>query len=224
MTVGERIRIARKKAGMTQQVLANRLNFPTASVISQWETGLRNPTLKTLREIAKAIEVPLETLIFDDDERSAEMSNTPEIFVPGGTVTEEEVKKLSDKIAQEAERQGLPWWSGMFNPEIVKMAFKDRPAENTEQEEAAEQREAQFEQDMDDLRKIQKERDRLLLEADKAALEAIQTALDMMKSLQEVDEDKGVVAMGAADLGRAIAALRESMNQKHYPIGHGWTA
>lgn len=222
MTVGERIRAARKRAGMTLEEVSDKLGISYQS-FAQWETGKRKPKYETLQRISDVLQVPVESLIHDD-ERSAEMSNTPEIFVPGGTVTEEEVKKLSDKIAQEAERQGLPWWSGMFNPEITKMAFKDRPAEKTEQEEAAEQREAQFEQDMDDLRKIQKERDRLLLEADKAALEAIQTALDMMKSLQEVDKDKGVVAMGAADLGRAIAALRESMNQKHYPIGYGWTA
>lgn len=144
------------------------------------------------------------------------MSDTPEIFVPRGTATDEEIEKMSEKIMQEAQRQGLPWWSGIFNPEIVKAAFKDKP----EQDEKAKRRETQFEKDMDDLRKIQKERDKLMLEADKTVLDAIRCAAEMMKSLQEEEEEKGVIAMGAADLGRAIAAMRESLNQKHYPVGY----
>ena len=102
------------------------------------------------------------------------MSDNPEIFVPGGTVTDEEIEKMSEKIMQEAQKQGLPWWSGIFNPEIVKAAFKDKP----EQDEKAKRRETQFEQDMNDLRAIQKERDRLMLEADKTVLDAIQCAAD----------------------------------------------
>lgn len=144
------------------------------------------------------------------------MSDNPEIFVPGGTVTDEEIEKMSEKIMQEAQKQGLPWWSGIFNPEIVKAAFKDKP----EQDEKAKRRETQFEQDMDDLRKIQKERDRLMLEADKTVFDAIQCAADMMMSLQEEEEEKDIAGMSAADLGRAIAAMRESMNQKHYPVGY----
>lgn len=151
------------------------------------------------------------------------MSDNPEIFVPGGTVTDEEIREIGKKIMKEAEEQGLPWWSGMFNPEITKAALRAKDTKGSEeaaQEKARMEREAQFNKDMDDLRKIQKERDKLMLEADKTVLDAIQCAAEMMKSLQEEEEEKGVVAMDAADLGRAIAAMRESMNQKHYPVGY----
>lgn len=168
MTIGERIRAERKRAGMTQKDVSEKTGL-CRSGICKYESGKTTIDINTLRKIASALEIPIESL-------------------------------LSEKT-EDAYR-----------------------IDSLKQEEARMEREAQFNRDMDDLRKIQKERDRLLLEADKAALNAIQTALDIMKSLQEVDEDKGVVAMGAADLGRAIAALRESMNQKHYPIGHGWTA
>ena len=167
MTVGERIRAARKQAGLTQRELGDRLGIQYQS-IAQWETSRRIPKYENIKKIADVLQVPVESLIHDD-ERSAEMSNTPEIFVPGGTVTEEEVKKLSDKIAQEAERQGLPWWSGMFNPEITKAALRakdSKGSEEAEQQKARMEQEAQFNKDMDDLRNIQKERDKLMLEAE----------------------------------------------------------
>lgn len=168
MTIFERLKAARKKAGLTQVEVSERMGISKHSY-TQWELGYRNPTIKTLKKIASALDIPFESLILDDDEKSAEMSNTPEIFVPGGTVT---------------------------------------------------QREAQFEQDMNELRKIQKERDKIMLDADKAALAAIQASLEMMKALQEEEEEKGVTAMGMADLGRAIAAMRESMNKTYYPAGY----
>lgn len=56
MTKGQRIRNARKKAGMTQTELAQKLNIPFQS-ISQWERDLRNPKLDTIQRIAKALHV-----------------------------------------------------------------------------------------------------------------------------------------------------------------------
>ena len=168
MNVGERIRAARKQAGMTLEEVADKLGIAGQSV-AQWETGRRKPKYGTLQRIADALQIPIESLLLDQMEDG-------------------------------------------YKADSLKL------------EEARMEREAQFNKDMDDLRKIQKERDKILLEADKAALEAIQAALEIIKSLQEEEEEKSVVAIGAADLGRAIAALRESMNQKHYPTGHGWMA
>ena len=161
MNVGERIRAARKQAGMTLEEVADKLGIAGQSV-AQWETGRRKPKYGTLQRIADALQIPIESLLLDQMEDG-------------------------------------------YKADSLKL------------EEARMEREAQFNKDMDDLRKIQKDRDKILLEADKAALEII-------KSLQEEEEEKSVVAIGAADLGRAIAALRESMNQKHYPTGHGWMA
>ena len=168
MTIGERIRAARKRAGLTQKDLSEKTGI-CRSGICKLELGESTIDINTLMKIASALEVPIESLLSDQTEDACRIGSL-------------------------------------------------------KQEEARMEREAQFNKDMDELRKIQEEREKILLEADKAALEAIQTALEMIKGLQEVEEDKGVVAMGAADLGRAIASLRESMNQKHYPIGHGWMA
>lgn len=60
MTTGQRIKAARKAAGMTQAELAQKLDIPFQS-ISQWERDIRKPKKETLENIAKALKVdPLE--------------------------------------------------------------------------------------------------------------------------------------------------------------------
>ena len=66
MTIGDRIKAARKKAGMTQAELANRLGISYVG-ISQWENNLRNPKIGTLKKIADALGVPLGELSGLDD-------------------------------------------------------------------------------------------------------------------------------------------------------------
>lgn len=58
VTTGERIKAARKQAGMTQQELAEKLEISFVGV-SQWESGRRNPKESTLARIADVLDVPL---------------------------------------------------------------------------------------------------------------------------------------------------------------------
>ena len=64
MTTGELIKAARKKAGLTQAQLAEKLGISYVGV-SQWENDLRNPKLDTLQRIASALGVPVQDLISD---------------------------------------------------------------------------------------------------------------------------------------------------------------
>lgn len=64
MTTGELIKAARKKTGMTQAQLAEKLGISYVGV-SQWENDLRNPKLDTLQRIASALGVPVQDLISD---------------------------------------------------------------------------------------------------------------------------------------------------------------
>lgn len=64
MTTGELIKAARKKAGLTQAQLAEKLGISYVGV-SQWENDLRNPKLDTLQRIAAALGVPVQELISD---------------------------------------------------------------------------------------------------------------------------------------------------------------
>ena len=61
MTIGERIKTARKQTGMTQQELAEKLEISYVGV-SQWESGRRTPKRSTLERIAVALDVPLSYL------------------------------------------------------------------------------------------------------------------------------------------------------------------
>jgi transcriptional regulator with XRE-family HTH domain len=62
MTVGQRIRIARKEAGMTQEELASKM-YVTHHCISMWERGLRQPKYETLSRITDAIGINVNRLL-----------------------------------------------------------------------------------------------------------------------------------------------------------------
>ena len=54
MEIGERIKLSRKKAGLTQKELGELLNV-SAAMIAQYENNLRNPKFETLDKIANAL-------------------------------------------------------------------------------------------------------------------------------------------------------------------------
>ena len=54
MTIGERIKAARKKAGMTQKEVSEKLGI-SYQAYAQWELGTRNPKMINIEKIAKAI-------------------------------------------------------------------------------------------------------------------------------------------------------------------------
>ena len=65
MTTGQLIKAARKRAGMTQAELADKLGIPYQSV-SQWERGTRSPKIETLERIADALGVPISEICSKD--------------------------------------------------------------------------------------------------------------------------------------------------------------
>lgn len=68
MTVGERIKAARKKAGLTQLDVAYRLGDQSYQSVAQWERGVRAPKLESLERLAEAIGCPLSDLTHDPDD------------------------------------------------------------------------------------------------------------------------------------------------------------
>ena len=61
MTIGERIKAARKKAGLTQKQLGEKMGI-SYQAVAQWENDLRNPKIETLRAIANALGMPVSDL------------------------------------------------------------------------------------------------------------------------------------------------------------------
>lgn len=66
MTTGERIKEARRDAGLTQSQLAEKLKIPYQS-IGQWERNVRKPKKDTLMKIASALECDPYWLMFGED-------------------------------------------------------------------------------------------------------------------------------------------------------------
>lgn len=64
MTTGQRIKTARKKEGLTQKELGEKLGI-TYQTVAQWENNLRNPKRETLQRIASALGVPILDLTDD---------------------------------------------------------------------------------------------------------------------------------------------------------------
>lgn len=70
MTLGERIRLARKSVGMTQTELAG--NFITRNMLSKIENDSVYPSLQTLLYISDRLRIPVGEFFTDDDSNSAE--------------------------------------------------------------------------------------------------------------------------------------------------------
>ncbi|MCL2228122.1 MAG: helix-turn-helix domain-containing protein [Oscillospiraceae bacterium] len=60
-TIGERIRAYRTRAGMTQMKLAERAGVHH-TYIGQLERGEKNASLETIEKVARALNLPFETL------------------------------------------------------------------------------------------------------------------------------------------------------------------
>ena len=71
LTLGEKIRDARKNAGLTQWQLANKI-FVSESYIALIESNRRNPSMSVLSKIAEALNLTTDHIIFDTSERSAD--------------------------------------------------------------------------------------------------------------------------------------------------------
>lgn len=67
--IGERIRTARKKKGITSKSMAEAVNMST-QVVSHWENGRRVPTLDAIIALSEILEVPAGYLLCIDEDQS----------------------------------------------------------------------------------------------------------------------------------------------------------
>lgn len=77
MTIGQRIKVARNAAGITQGDLGKRMGV-SGSAIAQYETDNRNPKIETLQRIADALGVTPTYLIGYDEKIIKPEQYTPE--------------------------------------------------------------------------------------------------------------------------------------------------
>lgn len=76
LTIGERIRVARTKAGLSQKALGTALTLSDKAV-SAYEVGRAHPSLDILREIGQATGRPLA--YFVDDAQTEELDLAAQI-------------------------------------------------------------------------------------------------------------------------------------------------
>lgn len=68
-TTGDRIKHARRLAGLTQKELAEMLGV-VPSMIGQYETGARKPKLDTVQKLARSLNVSTDYLLGESDHRN----------------------------------------------------------------------------------------------------------------------------------------------------------
>ena len=77
--LGDRVREARARRGMTRKILA-RDSGVSERYLAQLETGQGNVSILLLRDIARALDIPLEALIYDGPEPPIDLVHTTEFL------------------------------------------------------------------------------------------------------------------------------------------------
>ena len=67
MTIGAKIAACRKRAGMSQEKLANELNI-SRQAVSRWETGEAVPDTEKVIQLSRIFHVTTDYLLLDIDE------------------------------------------------------------------------------------------------------------------------------------------------------------
>ena len=103
MTIGTKIADCRKRAGMSQEKLANELNI-SRQAVSRWETGEAVPDTEKVIQLSKIFCVTTDYLLLDTVE-------SPQSAVPA----ENQNGEAEERIAvQRAKRQSLRIYFGKF--------------------------------------------------------------------------------------------------------------
>ncbi len=64
MTIGEKIRVARKQAGLTQTQMAEKLSV-SRQAITKWETGAGIPDIENIKRISSLLNISIDYLLDD---------------------------------------------------------------------------------------------------------------------------------------------------------------
>lgn len=106
MTIGENIREARLKKGWTQKQLGDKCNMAD-SAIRRYESDRGNPTIETLKRIAKALEVdPFSLMDFDTASQVIfdRINNTNErLFTAFNQLNDEGQQKAVERVEELTE-------------------------------------------------------------------------------------------------------------------------
>lgn len=107
------VRIARQRAGITQQQLADRSGHPRET-IARWETGAREPSLATLRALVAACDLDLVVHLARKDPSLGELVVDQLALTPT-----ERLRRLMPPAASDDTLRALRWLADARTPIIV---------------------------------------------------------------------------------------------------------
>ena len=94
-TIGQNISIFRKKAGMTQEELSEKMNV-TSQAVSKWENDLSYPDLECMSHLSRVLGTTVDTLINGE-------SPIPEVKLADCSNIEKRILVLSTKVKKPCE-------------------------------------------------------------------------------------------------------------------------
>lgn len=87
MKLNEKIMNLRKKEGLSQEELAEKLNV-TRQTVSKWELGTITPKIDKLTEMSRVFDITVEELISEEEIEEKETGNNP--------IVEDQAKKINE--------------------------------------------------------------------------------------------------------------------------------
>ena len=114
-----RIADLRKKAGVSQAELAQRMGYRSSATIAMWETANREPDLATIRKIADYFNVSIEELVNDDIELGYE-----NYTLKSNARFDEEIISLRNMLHSRPEMQMLFSVSKSASKEDIEKAIR----------------------------------------------------------------------------------------------------
>lgn len=82
MYISSNIRYLRKKNGLSQEQLAERLGYKSFTTIQKWESGVSEPPLKTVHALANMFHVDIDDLTKSDLEQEKQPAAIPPGYLP----------------------------------------------------------------------------------------------------------------------------------------------
>lgn len=97
MTVGEKIKAARKQCGLTQEQLAEKMNL-SRSAIAKWESDKGLPDVDNLKSLAQLLSVSVDYLLDDGEAMDEHVIHEPYDLSQYGTGSK---KRKKDRLIKE---------------------------------------------------------------------------------------------------------------------------
>ncbi len=108
--LGSNIAMHRKRFGLTQAALAEKLNFSDKAV-SKWERGESMPDVSTLMQLAELFDVPMDVLVRDKKELPKDVGSVERVM---GRAVEKTLKRKADKRIIQQLSSLLVWFVALL--------------------------------------------------------------------------------------------------------------